>query len=847
MKPEDTSTIKYIAIGAGVAFLGGVLYLGLSEMTSKAKDENSQDPEQPSLKASNNNTGSKNGKPKDPKNQKRKRKRKFTYKNMKTIVDRKGMVVSVPELSVFIGFENGAPCYYLRVEMSLELSNKKELTIDLTKPGVQKVIVNGNEIKLKDLGITGSRVIIPKKNVFEGSNTIEIRAELAFDNTSQGMIQRITGTGQVVSTVHDLNGIANVLPCLDQSDIRILHKLKVSAPKSWKVVSNSRMSRNIDQIEELIVSEFYTEYIKSKNIKEEDYTVSNFLTSKTIPMRSFCLFAGDLQTSKSKKGFKMIKPEFSYLKAEEALFKKWEKDLTSLQLFVLKRTFALTKTKMVFPRLDTLILPFDGEARSYSGTIVLPSSLLSKGLDSKFDRAVLEKTFVKKTLQMWFGNYVSENRWYDVFARETLADFLANDIYKSYQQKNDPLFAKSMSAGMLKEMDRFELYAELINKNLKEDVLKFQKILDANDNIEGQHPELLSVRAINTMGLQVLEKISTEISSNKLIHILASILKSFAWNNISCDEVISQINLLTDKNFDLEYSIFEFEIGEFNIEDFKTENVNNKNSQERLSALVNLAKNILNFKERRGESLLLLAQVAANVLKAPENLLYQAVFEIISKLGVYYSHQFMEMPEFLSALVETKHPLLFSTFGNKLTLLPESLNLDVREFEHLNSSQFKDFLRTIYTLGFIDQIVEQCSDDPVKQEKLEDFLKSQAICKGFKSNTSKLVDMMLGSTLTPQDLENLENYGFKLGKEEINGLLDALYSRIVKMKENDEDMKDEMVRERFELVLALLQKTGYHVVGVWLYSKIELKREENADFFVFKLLQKHCSIYASRN
>lgn len=834
MQNQDSDTIKYVALGAGAALLGGLIYLGITEAQDR---RNNQQAQQNSSKKEN---------PKQKKSDQPKIPKILSKFDFEEILKRRKLFKknNTPEYAIFLSFEEGSDKVFLRVVIDFQLEIKSEIFLDYNGSGLQSVQINQKNINLGDLTLSQGKITIPQKFVSEGLNTIEIQAEIKLA-TGQLGLELLKGAKGVWAVNNNLR-ISNWLPGFFQSDIKMIQKIIVRSPESWKVISNSKESTNQEQIEELKNQKFYKNL--SNTNQETGYKFTNFLISRKIPSRGLFLLAGEVESVKSKKGYKLMKPELHFRKEDQALIENMKKSLFEFQLAALKSIYNLTKSKYMFPSLETVFLETNEDAHNYAGIIVIPIKLLRKAEQSVEAAVRLEREIFRQMVQMWFGQFVSENSWTDVFVKQSIANYISSTLYKKYISKKDRKI--QIVNDLIDRVSKLEMYKMLIDRTLKQSVTEFQNILTSNDHFEKQNPHIFDIATVNRIGVQALERIEKEIGQKQLLATLIPFLKMSSWGSIAAGEVIDRVNNLHQKNLDLDLILTEFDVSGFDPKEFSADQANLENACQLADKILSLAKNVLIFKKSRTLSLELFMQTAIVVLADKGHILYNFVSEVIKSLGVLYSHAFMAHGKFLETLVTSQSGLLYETFGNKLSLLPEKVSLDPIVVSNYSTSEFKNLVRTLYSLGFADKLGETSSGSPVQQEIFEEFLKRQPKCDELKQDIKKLAMFLLKSEVTSSDWETFQDLSFKMHKNKINELLNSLYeisSQIQLGECEDLNMTSEKLAKRWENILNQLSQSAYHIVGVWLYSILEIKKEKDKETFVYRLLKKHCSIYASRN
>ncbi len=278
----------------------------------------------------------------------------------------------------------------------------QDLKIDFVDGTVTMLMVNGNYTKADYDNIS---ITIPANTLKLGKNTITITHSHPYSSEGRGLnktVDKKDGRIYLYSQfeVFDAN---RVFPCFDQPDLKATYTMKVTAPKSWEVISAERETS-----------------IKKINDNFRQWT---FPTSQKFSTYIFSLHAGDYVSWKSK--YKKIplrlfarKSLAKYVKPNE-----WFGP-TKIGLKFFPKYF---KTKFPYKKYDQLIVPeLSFGAMENVGAVTFNENFVSRGVKTQSQIRGLDNTIYHEMAHMWFGNLVTMKWWNDLWLNESFATYAAN-------------------------------------------------------------------------------------------------------------------------------------------------------------------------------------------------------------------------------------------------------------------------------------------------------------------------------------------------------------------------------------------------------------------------------------
>ena len=275
---------------------------------------------------------------------------------------------------------------------------KHDLILDFNekKSNLKAIRVNG---KSTEINHKNEHIIISKKNLLKGDNSIEI------DFTAGEL--SLNRNDEFLYTLLVPDRASTLFPCFDQPDIKANYKLTITAPKDWTVLCGA---------------------FEKEQIEKGDFIEHRFNKTDKMSTYLFSFVAGKFSEAIQNPGafdMRFLYRENNKEKIDESvneIFKIHQNSLDFLEDY--------TAYKFPFQKMDfATIPPFQYGGMEHVGAIQYRESSLFLDKNATQNRKLgRAKLIAHETSHMWFGDLVTMKWFNDVWMKEVFANFMADKI-----------------------------------------------------------------------------------------------------------------------------------------------------------------------------------------------------------------------------------------------------------------------------------------------------------------------------------------------------------------------------------------------------------------------------------
>ena len=275
---------------------------------------------------------------------------------------------------------------------------KHDLILDFNekKSNLKAIRVNG---KSTEINHKNEHIIISKKNLLKGDNSIEI------DFTAGEL--SLNRNDEFLYTLLVPDRASTLFPCFDQPDIKANYKLTITAPKDWTVLCGA---------------------FEKEQIEKGDFIEHRFNKTDKMSTYLFSFVAGKFSEAIQNPGafdMRLLYRENSKEKIDQSvneIFKIHQNSLDFLEDY--------TAYKFPFQKMDfATIPPFQYGGMEHVGAIQYRESSLFLDKNATQNRKLgRAKLIAHETSHMWFGDLVTMKWFNDVWMKEVFANFMADKI-----------------------------------------------------------------------------------------------------------------------------------------------------------------------------------------------------------------------------------------------------------------------------------------------------------------------------------------------------------------------------------------------------------------------------------
>lgn len=311
---------------------------------------------------------------------------------------------NVSDVNYRLSFDLTQPVTFSgQVDVTFQLKDSFDLSLDFTGGEVLKLVVNGEEIKKANYN--GFYIDIPRAYQKIGSNKVSVSFKNQYSNNGTGLYRTVDPLDQrvYIYSMFEPYRANKAFPCFDQPDLKATYTTEVMAPESWQVVSSNRESDRIskgqNQLWRFPQTEKFSTYTYSVHAGEYEVWIDSYQSKKVeIPLR--------LMARKSLAPFINTEEWFSLTKAGFDFFQSY------------------FSSPFPYSKYDQLIVPdFNHGAMENVGAVTFSETrYVEKGAKTRNRKRALALTLFHEMAHMWFGNLVTMQWWDDLWLNEAFAN-----------------------------------------------------------------------------------------------------------------------------------------------------------------------------------------------------------------------------------------------------------------------------------------------------------------------------------------------------------------------------------------------------------------------------------------
>ena len=263
-------------------------------------------------------------------------------------------------------------------------------------------------VKATKLANDGTLALDFPREVPSGKATLHFKYHAAFSKSLEGLY-KVTDDGEPsVFTQFQAIGARRAFPCFDEPGFKALYDVSITAPRKYKVISNT-LEIGLPQ-------------------KKIQNNIHHFATTKPLPTYLVALAVGDfdivnhapIAASKLRKQPIPLRGIAMHGRGEDL---KFALNVTAKLLLVEEEYFAIAYP---FDKFDIIAVPdFGAGGMENAGAITYDENLVLLGDDATLQRRrEFLTTHAHEIAHQWFGNLVTPKWWDDLWLNESFASLM---------------------------------------------------------------------------------------------------------------------------------------------------------------------------------------------------------------------------------------------------------------------------------------------------------------------------------------------------------------------------------------------------------------------------------------
>jgi len=303
--------------------------------------------------------------------------------------------------------------YFGSVTITFDLAKKAATTLDFWKGVVVSMVINGESVS--PVSYNDFFIDLPADKLNKGKNTVVVEYRHPYSKNGVGLYRYVDPEDDRVYLYSDFEpyDAHHLLPCFDQPDLKAKFSSKITAPKSWEVISTTMETEKTATGDNLMQwtfpqSALISSYIYSLHAGPYVKWESQVKTSNhVVPLRLFA--------RKSMADFVDINEWFVPMQQGFVYYEKY------------------FGAPYPYGKYDNVIVPdFNSGAMENAAAVTYNESrYITRGAKQKIEKRSLASVIMHELAHMWFGNLVTMKWWNDLWLNESFATYMA---YKAMEQ-----------------------------------------------------------------------------------------------------------------------------------------------------------------------------------------------------------------------------------------------------------------------------------------------------------------------------------------------------------------------------------------------------------------------------
>jgi len=328
----------------------------------------------------------------------------------------------------------GADLMQGAVRVSVTLAAPVDLVLDWRSgPGgadprerVSAVRANGRPVE--DARVASEHLIVPRRHLAAGRNVVEVSFTAPVSTSGSALtryVDREDGS-EYVYTLFVPSDASTVFPCFDQPDLKARFTLSVTAPASWKVVSNTPPGQRAETV------------AAPDAVGGEHQAHTSFPETEPISTYVFAFAAGPFAELKDGASAHSTRLFFRRSKAESA--RREAAEIFRLNREALRYFEGYFDRAFPFSKYDLVVLPeFAFNGMEHAGaTFLREERVLFQSEPTATEVAYRAYLMFHEAAHQWFGDLVTMEWFDDLWLKEGFATFMGYKAVAEALPRFDP-------------------------------------------------------------------------------------------------------------------------------------------------------------------------------------------------------------------------------------------------------------------------------------------------------------------------------------------------------------------------------------------------------------------------